>query len=94
MCKSMQFRTTSYLKFGVTLFCFIAFCVTNSFAAIEATDADGNVYLLSDDGTYKKLEKKGLSNEETAARIVSAVRTTRKWKPTRQMNKQVASKSW
>ena len=43
-----------------------------SFAAIEATDAQGNKYILSDDGTYKKLENKGLSEKEVVSRLVAA----------------------
>jgi hypothetical protein len=46
-----------------------------SYAAIEATDADGNKYVLNDDGTYQKLENKGLSNSEVAYRIVAAIKT-------------------
>ena len=75
MYKLTELRKKSYLKIGVILFCFIAFNFTTAFAAVEATDANGNVYLLNDDGTYKKLETQGLSNEETATRIVSAIRT-------------------
>ena len=46
-----------------------------SFASIEATDIQGNKYILNDDGTYKKLDKKSLSNKEVASGIVAAIRT-------------------
>mgnify|MGYP000164349153 FL=1 len=46
-----------------------------SFASIEATDIQGNKYILNDDGTYKKLDKKGLSNKEVAFGIVAAIKS-------------------
>ena len=32
-------------------------------------------HLLNDDGTYKKLDNKGLSNKEVASRIVAAIKS-------------------
>ena len=49
-----------------------------SFAAIEATDAQGNKYILNDDGTYNKLEIRGLSDSEVVSRLVAAIKAQRK----------------
>jgi len=47
-------------------------------ASIEATDAEGNIYTLHDDGTYKKNEKKRLSDKEMADGIVAVIVTFKK----------------
>jgi len=44
-------------------------------ATIEVTDAEGNSYILYEDGTYKSMEKKGLSDSEIADRVVAAIVT-------------------
>ena len=64
------------LVFLTTLLLSLIFGV--SFAAIEATDAQGNKYILNDDGTYKKLENAGLSNKEVASRVVAAIKSYKK----------------
>ena len=64
------------LVFLTTLLLSLIFGV--SFAATEATDAQGNKYILNDDGTYKKLENAGLSNKEVASRVVAAIKSYKK----------------
>ena len=46
-------------------------------ATTEVTDGEGNFYILYEDGTYKKMEKKGLSDSNIADRFVAAVASTR-----------------
>ena len=46
-------------------------------ATIEVTDEEGNSYVLYEDGTYKKMEKKGLSDSDIADRFVAAIASTR-----------------
>jgi len=45
---------------------------------IEVTDKEGNFYTLFEDGTYKKMEKKRLSDNEIAEKVVSAIATYKK----------------
>lgn len=67
-----------YLCASIFLLVSLFFFPQISVAKIEATDSAGNKYLLKEDGTYKKLEKKGLANTEVASRIVSAIKTYKK----------------
>ena len=46
-------------------------------ATIEVTDEEGNFYTLYEDGTYKKMEKKRLSDSDIANRFVAVIASTR-----------------
>lgn len=44
---------------------------------IEVTDEKGNFYILYEDGTYKKMEKKRLPDSDIADRFVAVIASTK-----------------